>query len=343
MKVLSILIVLSLFCLFPGCGGDDEEIIDVPEDKTPDVATITGQVNLVGESDHSGVEVQIYQDESLLNMSETDASGNYSIGLKELDDYTLRFKKDGFVTVVQEIATVEGANPVEAVTLDPGGLISGSVNYDLKAPDDPELKVMVIDEASGQEYVVETDRNGRYEFTVLPGSYMVIIEDTTPEFEFPPFEQEGIEIKVGDAIFVDTLLTTWPYFEAESATDIIGPMEVEEDPAASGGKCLASGGGSAKYEIMIPEDGDYIIWGRALAKDGASDSFFVGVNVDEPSNLWEMPQGSWVWDQVNHRGGADPVIFKISKGMNTVSIKTREAGAKLDRIFLTTSSSARPQ
>ena len=30
------------------------------------------------------------------------------------------------------------------------------------------------------------------------------------------------------------LLTTWPYFEAEEATEINPPMEVEQDAAASG-------------------------------------------------------------------------------------------------------------
>lgn len=342
MKVLHILVALSLFWLFIGCGGDSDEIMDVSEDKTPDVATITGQVTLVGKSDHSGVEVQIYQNESLLDISKTDASGNYSIGLKTLDDYTLRFEKDGFVTVTQEIAAVEGANPVEAVTLDPGGSISGAVKYEPKTPDNPQPKITIINEANGQEYVVEIDQRRRYKLTLLPGIYTVTAEETTSDTEFSLFKKEGIEIKVGDAIFVDTLLTTWPYFEAESPTEIVEPMEIRDDATASGGEMLVSGGGRAIYEITFPEDGDYIIWGRVLGADGSGDSFFVGINVDDPGNLWDVPQGSWTWDKVSNRDGKDPVIFKISKGVNSIVFKTREARTQLDKIFFTTSSSARP-
>jgi len=343
MKILSILIVLSLLWLFVGCGGDVDETSSEPADKTPDVATLAGMANLEGGSDYSGIEINLYRDGTFLNLSETDASGNYSIGLKRADDCTLTFEKDGFVTVTREIAIAEGVNSAEAVTLKPGGVITGVVSFDVKTPDETQLKATIIAEASGQEFTAEPDRNGKYRLTVLPGSYTVIIEDIAPDATFPPAKHEGVEVKVDDSVFIDTLLSTWPYFEAEDATEIVEPMVTEDDPAASGGKyLLGNGKGYAVFDIMIPEDGDYIIWGRVLAKDGGSDSFYVGVNVDDPNNAWDTPHGGWTWDRVSNRGGDDPVIFEMSQGKNSITIKTREANTKLDKIFLTTSSSARP-
>jgi len=343
MRTLSISVILSLVWLFVGCGEDVEETIDSTEGKTPDVVTLTGKVTLAGESNHSGIRVCLYRDESLVDQSETDASGNYSIGSKKAGDYRLEFERDGYVTVTQEITIAEGANSAAAATLEPGGVITGAVNFDVKPPDESQLKVTIINEANGQESIVKPDRYGKYRLTVLPGSYTVIVEDTTPDSKFPSVEQEGVEVKIGDTIFMDTLLSTWPYFEAEDATVIKAPMVVEEDPAASGGKyVLGVNLGYAVFDIIIPENGDYIIWGRALAKDGGSDSFLVGVNVDEPANTWDVPQGAWTWDRVSNRDGPDPVIFEMSKGKNSVIFKTRESNTKLDKIFLTTSPSARP-
>lgn len=343
MKILSISVILSLVWLFVGCGEDAEEAIDGTEDKTPDVVTLTGKATLAGESNHSGIRVCLYRDESLVDQSETDASGNYSIGSKKAGDYRLEFERDGFVTVTQEITIAEGANSAEAATLEPGGIITGTVNFDVSTPDKQQLKVTIINEANGQEFVAKPDRHGKYRLTVLPGSYTVIAEDATPDSKFPSVEQEGVEVKVGDTILMDVLLSTWPYFEAEDATIIKAPMRIAEDPAASGGKyILGADLGYAIFDVMIPEDGNYIIWGRVSAKDGGSDSFLVGVNVDEPANTWDVPQGAWTWDRVSRRDGPDPVIFEMSKGENSIIFKTREINTKLDKIFLTTSSSARP-
>ena len=335
MKILSILAVLSLVCLFVGCGEGDEETMDEPEGQTPDIATITGNVTLEGENDHSRTVVNLYRDEIPIGTSETDASGNYSIGLKRIGSHKLVFEKEGFVSVSQEISITEGANPAESAMLQPGGVVTGIVRYDVRTPDKTQLEATIINESNGQEIVVKSAEKGKYEITVLPGIYTVIVEDTVPDAGYSPVEHKGIEVKVGDSIILETLLTTWPYFEAEDATEI-NRMEIEDDPALSGGACIVAAGGRITFEIMIPEDGDYIIWGRVWAKDGDSDSFFVGVNVDEASDLWDLPEGgTWRWHKA-------PPKFKMSKGKNSLTVKTREVNSKLDRIFLTTSSSAQP-
>jgi hypothetical protein len=343
MKTLTTLIALFLLCLFVGCGGDTDEVTNGSEDKIPDVATLIGSATLAGENDHSGIIINLYSDGSPVDLSETDASGSYSIGLKRTGNYTLEFEKDGFVTAIQEMTIAEGDNSAEAVTLEAGGIITGAVAFDVKSPDKPQIKVTVTNEANGQETIQELEREEKYRVTVLPGSYTVIVEDAAPDSEFPPVEHEGVEVKIGDVILLDATLSTWPYFEAEDATKIVAPMRIEEDVAASGGEYLIGDGqGYAIYDVMIPEDGDYVIWGRILGTDGGSDSFSVGVNVDDPGNIWDVPQGGWTWDEVSNRNGANPVIFEMSKGKNSIMVKTREMGTKLDQLFLTTNRNARP-
>ena len=177
-KILSILTALSMICLFTGCGEDDEGTTDELEDRTPDIATITGEVTLEGGNDHSGIEVYLYSDEIPIGISEIDASGNYSIGLKKIGSYKLVFEKEGFTSVSQEVSVIEGVNPTEPAILQPGVAITGIVRYDLGFPDETQLEATIINESNGQEIVLEPDGNVRYRITVLPGIYTVIVEDT---------------------------------------------------------------------------------------------------------------------------------------------------------------------
>ncbi len=343
LKVKLILTTITLLWLFVGCGG--EEVIEEPEKlvTTPDVATLTGKVTLEGVNKHQGIEVSLFLDENFLDGTETDAGGDYSIGLKKAGRYTLKFTKDGFVTVTKEIDIAEGENTGAEIVLQPGGLIIGNVEFEVKPDGTEEMMMTIVNEADNQEFVLKIDQDGKFQLIVLPGTYTIRVEDTTPETKFPSFKQEGVEVKVGDSILIKVRMSTWPYFEAEDATEIKKRMAIENDPLASGGKYIVGGGeGSARFDIMFPEDGNYVIWGRVLAKDGGSDSFFVGIDIDQPEDIWDLQQGGWTWDKVNKRDGTDPVIFNISKGMNTLVIRTREVNSKLDKIFITSDLSARP-
>jgi hypothetical protein len=146
----------------------------------------------------------------------------------------------------------------------------------------------------------------------------------------------------GSAV-VDVLLTTWPYFEAEEATEINPPMEVVQDADASGGEYIVSRGGAGwiLFDIDIPEDGEYIFWGSAFAKDGHSDSFLVGANTDsQPAATWHVPLGGWQWSKVKDNERA--LTFKLAKGKNSIIVWNREADTSLDQIFLTTDPNASP-
>ena len=65
------------------------------------------------------------------------------------------------------------------------------------------------------------------------------------------------------------------------------------------------------------------------------DSFFVQID-NGADNLWDIERtGNWAWDRASNRGGADPVIFSLSAGSHTISIKVREDGTKIDKLLLT--------
>jgi hypothetical protein len=141
----------------------------------------------------------------------------------------------------------------------------------------------------------------------------------------------------------DALLATWPYFEAEDATEIHPPMEVEQDAAASGGKYVVSrgDGGWIRFDIDVPEDGVYTLWGSTFAKDQKTNSFSVGVNIDtQPTAIWDVPVGGWEWSKVKDRTG--PLTFELAKGKNSFIFWSRETGTQLDEIVLTTDPNASP-
>jgi hypothetical protein len=120
-------------------------------------------------------------------------------------------------------------------------------------------------------------------------------------------------------------------------------MEVEQDADASGGKYIVSRGGEGwiRFDIDVPDDGVYILWGSTFAKDGGSDSFRVSVNIDtRPTAIWDVPVGGWEWSKVKDRTG--PLTFELAKGKNSIIFRNREADTQLDKIFLTTDPNASP-
>ena len=120
-------------------------------------------------------------------------------------------------------------------------------------------------------------------------------------------------------------------------------MKVEQDANASGGKYIVSRGegGWIRFDIDVPDDGVYILWGNTFAEDGESNSFLVGANMIQPTAIWDVPLGgSWQWSKAKARTGA--MTFELAKGKNSLIFWNREAGTQLDQIFLTTDPNASP-
>ena len=144
--------------------------------------------------------------------------------------------------------------------------------------------------------------------------------------------------------------------EAEMADVIEAPMIVADDADASGGQYVwmegppATGGGGegwVEYSLNLPA-GTYALWGKVIAEDGNSDSFWVtwqpadpDENAQETENTefrWGVGQGAeWHWDRINHwlDGGTFEREWEQPGGDTTLRIAVREDATKLDVIFIT--------
>lgn len=151
--------------------------------------------------------------------------------------------------------------------------------------------------------------------------------------------------------------------EAEKAGKVEAPMIVSDDAKASGGKFIwmegkpATGGGGkgwAEWSINIPKAGTYALWGKVLAWDGNSDSFWVTWQPADPNEdaqatknvqfRWGVAGGpAWHWDRINHwlDAGTFDREWKFNQaGKTTLRIAVREDAAMLDVIFITDNLSA---
>jgi hypothetical protein len=144
-------------------------------------------------------------------------------------------------------------------------------------------------------------------------------------------------------------------FEAEDFDEIGLPMTVVEDEDVSGGEYIKSPNGRAgwaEYEIEIPEDGTYYMWGMVQEHDGVTDSFFITFNLDDRGddndtneNTWDLdgPANAWAWDKVSGRGlGGDPRAFELDAGTHNLRVWTRENESWLDCIYMSTDQLAVP-
>ncbi|MGQ9607881.1 MAG: hypothetical protein ACUVWN_01135 [bacterium] len=161
--------------------------------------------------------------------------------------------------------------------------------------------------------------------------------------------------------------------EAELATKIQPAMKVattdeakamggpEPDEPSNGkfiwapGAPVTGGGdnGFAEYIINLPKAGKYAIWGRVIAWDGNSDSFWVTWQPADPDEnpqqtqntkyRWAVAQGPlWHWDRINHwlNGGTFDRLWEFDKGETKLTVYVREDATMLDCLFITDSLAA---
>ena len=157
--------------------------------------------------------------------------------------------------------------------------------------------------------------------------------------------------------------------EAELAQKIQAPMIVDDDDVGKGasngkfiwmeGKPVVGGGGRgwAEWTINLPEAGTYALWGRVIAWDGNSDSFWVTWQPADPNEdaqvtknvqfRWGVVNGpTWHWDRINHwldAGTFDREWKFKEKGETVLRIAVREDATMLDAIFVTSNVKAKVQ
>ena len=180
------------------------------------------------------------------------------------------------------------------------------------------------------------------------------------------FERTGASGGAGTVLIDDILLyRTAPegpseeiWLEAESAV-ITAPMNVYDDPAASGGKYVGTENlgvtgahldGVAKYSFTV-KGGTYKIQGRVIEPaGGGSNSFWVrlpGATMNTaplPANdgwiNWNFAVGTtWHWGEVINTDASNiPIRYTLQPGSYTLEIAYREDGAQLDAIVITDAS-----
>jgi hypothetical protein len=107
----------------------------------------------------------------------------------------------------------------------------------------------------------------------------------------------------------------------------------------------ATGRGQCAWTFRAPAAGDYVIWARVRASGpeiAKSDSFFVQMDGGQQVD-WHMPGSrSWTWGKVTQGVTQQALTFRLEAGEHTLRFLTREPGAEVDRVFVTSDAAAQP-
>ena len=147
------------------------------------------------------------------------------------------------------------------------------------------------------------------------------------------------------------------WFEAEAADTITAPMQIYNDPQASGGQYIGTPEdssdetenppvyGVASYHFTVPE-GTYKVLVHVIVIGGA-DSFWVRIPgaVCDPGTYRDtdwikfnmIDKGDkWHWDEVHSNSHGNVIVrFTLSAGEHILEIARRDAGTLLDCILIT--------
>ena len=140
---------------------------------------------------------------------------------------------------------------------------------------------------------------------------------------------------------------TYVWLEAEAGSPTT-PLRVRSDGAASGGRYIETPrgrasndapptNGRASYPFTVTREGTYRVWGRVIAADTGSDSFWIRMDGGDWVRWNEIePGGSWHWDAVHDADGGNAVVdFALSAGAHTLEVAYREREARLDKLLVT--------
>ncbi len=145
------------------------------------------------------------------------------------------------------------------------------------------------------------------------------------------------------AALTPVAVTTQALWEAEAGS-LCGAMQTAPDGAAAGERMVwtpgeaGSGGGprgTVAWVLDCERAGDYRLWGRVRAATPENDSFVARLTDMAGAQLWacDWHIGSgpgWRWVPLDRQPRPWPA------GRSVLELRTREAGAAIDRLLLTT-------
>lgn len=139
-------------------------------------------------------------------------------------------------------------------------------------------------------------------------------------------------------------------WEAEQA-NVTVPYEVStNDATASGGAFLwvpetdgqnSGGSGQASYTLAVAAAGRYTLSARVMTPTPDDDSFYLSATAADGTVLLAETAWSpgvfkaWTWRDVSVPGQRGPAALALPQGAVTLTLRPREAGAKLDQFRLT--------
>lgn len=105
--------------------------------------------------------------------------------------------------------------------------------------------------------------------------------------------------------------------------------------------------GSVSWRLRVPVAGRYWLWGRVLAPDGKHDSFSLAVTDADGGSIlegpWHLPRSaSWQWAAATIGASREPTPLDLPAGEVRITVLPREAGTRLDALWITTDATARP-
>jgi hypothetical protein len=152
--------------------------------------------------------------------------------------------------------------------------------------------------------------------------------------------------------------------EAEDGTELVAPLRVDDDPGASGGRCLKLPAvscdgrhvhpfdgpaaperlaGAVQIPFAVTEKGRYALWIRKWWCCSEGDSFIVEMNGGRSYIFGDDGTDfrKWSWLPLTEAG--QQVAFELKPGQHVLLIRSRgETGFRIDRILFTTDPDASP-
>jgi|GEM_PF-6538459 len=192
-----------------------------------------------------------------------------------------------------------------------------------------------------------SDQAGKVYLT--QGSHTLIVKGGEKRAKIDKFLITGnlnfvpTELNSGEEVIIELTGDSYQWIEGESANSMIEAMYVGNDTGASGQKFVetsVSGSGELTYEINIPFDGEYIVWGRVKAENQWANSFILSLDIEE-EKTWEITAtGEWEWDELRFSEGVSTIY--LSKGTHTITIKGGEKRAKIDKLLISSNTTFIP-